>query len=173
MRYGRAIFEVFSEDAALELMLEDIDAARDLFKEAPEFLRFLSDLYIKKESRMLVVTTIFKKAGVSDFMTRAFSVMIERDRHKSIFQAITYAKKLAMERLGLAVADLTLAKEVHLEKIKGEIEKRMSDALDLKVECKLQIDPEIIGGFIIKHGDVIYDASIKGMLENMKKTMFS
>lgn len=55
--------------------------------------------------------------------------------------------------------------------IKDRIEKILSDTLKKKVVCETRVDPSLIGGAIVKIGDIVVDASVVGRLERMKEDL--
>ena len=52
---------------------------------------------------------------------------------------------------------------------KNVLQNRLEKILNKKVRLNFKIDLELVGGFIAKVGDTLYDASIKHQLELLKK----
>jgi F-type H+-transporting ATPase subunit delta len=57
------------------------------------------------------------------------------------------------------------------EKVRKQITDLISDVFKTKVELKENIDPEIIGGFILQIDDNYIDASIRNKLRKIKKEL--
>ncbi|MCU0408553.1 MAG: F0F1 ATP synthase subunit delta, partial [Bacteroidales bacterium] len=75
-----------------------------------------------------------------------------------------------MKHKGVTESLLTTAVRTD-DKIKGEISRFVSDKFNTKVELKDNVDPEIIGGFILRIGDKYIDASIRSKLRKISKEL--
>jgi F-type H+-transporting ATPase subunit delta len=73
---------------------------------------------------------------------------------------------------GITESVLTTAVRVD-DKVKKQITDLISDVFKTKVELKENIDPEIVGGFILQVDDNYIDASIKNKLRKIKKELIS
>lgn len=72
-------------------------------------------------------------------------------------------KELSDESEGYRNMEVTLVDDSHLE-----IKDKLSKLFGQKVSYNFKIDPSIIGGVIIRDGNIIYDASIKTQLNKLK-----
>ena len=57
------------------------------------------------------------------------------------------------------------------DKVKKQITDLISDVFKTKVELKENVDPEIVGGFILQVDDNYIDASIRNKLRKIKKEL--
>jgi F-type H+-transporting ATPase subunit delta len=57
------------------------------------------------------------------------------------------------------------------EKEKGVLSSRMGEILGREVTFDLQVDPSIIGGFIVRIGDTLIDGSIRQNLDSLGKNL--
>ena len=71
---------------------------------------------------------------------------------------------------GITESVLTTAVKVD-DKVKSQITELISDVFKTKVELKENIDPEIVGGFILQIDDNYIDASIKNKLRKIRKEL--
>jgi F-type H+-transporting ATPase subunit delta len=71
---------------------------------------------------------------------------------------------------GITESVLTTAVKVD-EKVKKQITDLISEVFKTKVELKENIDPEIVGGFILQIDDNYIDASIKNKLRKIRKEL--
>jgi F-type H+-transporting ATPase subunit delta len=76
--------------------------------------------------------------------------------------------ELRDEYLGIANVEVSAASEFTNEQ-KNVLQNRLEKILNKKVRLNFKIDLELVGGFIAKVGDTLYDASIKHQLELLKK----
>lgn len=52
--------------------------------------------------------------------------------------------------------------------LKTKLEQRLSSSTGHQVQLHSSVDPEIIGGLIVRHGDTLIDTSLRGRLESMR-----
>ena len=77
-------------------------------------------------------------------------------------------KRKSMRVAHAQVADRSLAEDLRVR-----LEKILSDASGMIIECEVDIDPRLMGGFVVEVGDRRFDSSIKGKLTRMKEDFFS
>ena len=75
-----------------------------------------------------------------------------------------------MKYKGITKSVLTTASKVD-EKVKKQISELISDLFRTKAELEEVIDPEIIGGFILRVDDNYIDASVRTKLNKIKKEL--
>ena len=56
-------------------------------------------------------------------------------------------------------------------KMLGEIQKMLEEKTGKKISLESKVNPEIIGGMVIRMGDSLYDASIANKLKKIKKEL--
>jgi F-type H+-transporting ATPase subunit delta len=54
-----------------------------------------------------------------------------------------------------------------------DIALRLGQALDKKVDIQVQVDPSILGGIVLRLGDRLIDASVKGRLDRLRAQLAS
>ena len=102
-------------------------------------------------------------------------MMLLVDKGRIIFLSEVCEQYLAAlrELKGIVLAEVTSVKELNEEQQRSVAEKakQLTGAND--VELKLTIDPNIIGGVIIKVGSQVFDASLRGQLRRISMRLNS
>jgi F-type H+-transporting ATPase subunit delta len=97
-------------------------------------------------------------------------VLVEYGR-MSILPAITTAfEELKAQDEGTLEANIIAASKPSATEVK-DLVKRLEAKFGKKVEARVSVDEEIIGGFKIIVGDTVIDASVKGQLQNLAYTL--
>ena len=116
-----------------------------------------------------------KKSGLEKAVTDAnpslinfLEALIERHRMPAIFRIRTEFQALWAEERRLLPVRLTSAIELD-ESILEDLGKRIGEQVDREIEVSSVVDPDILGGIVLRVGNVILDASIKNRLENLRK----
>ncbi len=164
--YARALFEVANEHDALDEIHEQLDAFADAMHENRDLAIFLFSPYFsvpeKKDGLERTVTDANR-----EFMN-FLEALVERHRMPAIFRIRTEFDALwEQERRRLPVR-VTSAVALD-DSIVQDIGERIGQQVDRQVEISSDVDPDIIGGLVLKVGNVILDASIKNRLEQLRK----
>jgi F-type H+-transporting ATPase subunit delta len=164
--YARALFEVGNEHDALDEIHEQLDAFADAMHESRDLAVFLFSPYFsvpeKKEGLKRTVSD-----GNEAFMN-FLEALIERHRMPAIFRIRNEFDALWEEERRHLPVRVTSAVELD-DSIVQNIGERIGEQVDRQVEISSDVDPEIIGGIVLKVGNVILDASIKNRLEQLRK----
>jgi F-type H+-transporting ATPase subunit delta len=168
VRYSRAIFQSALENKILDSVNQDMIFISEICKtdETREFLHSPIIPPSKKEN-------IFHKMleGNVEKITLSLIDLIVKNGRESFIPAI--ARNFIYETKkykGITDSVLTTAVKVD-DKVKNRITELISDIFKTNVELKENIDPEIIGGFILQIDDSYIDASIKSKLRKIKKEL--
>ena len=167
VRYSRAIFQSALEKKILDKVYQDMIFISEICKtETKEFLQSPIIIPSKKEA-------IFHKmlGGNVEDITLSLIDLIVKNGRETFIPAI--ARNFIHETKkfrGITESVLTTAVTVD-EKVRKQITDLISDVFKTKVELKENIDPEIIGGFILQIDDSYIDASIRNKLRKIKKEL--
>jgi ATP synthase F1 delta subunit len=164
--YARALFEVATERDALDEIHEQLDAFADAMRGNRELSVFFFSPYFsvpeKKDGLARAVT------GAHPAFNNFLQALIERHRMPAIFRIRTEFEALWEEAKKLLPVHVTsaIALDENLVRSLGE---RIGTQVDREVDVSSEVDPEILGGVVLRVGNVILDASIKNRLEQLRK----
>ncbi len=164
--YARALFEVAVEHDSLDEIHEQLGAFADAMNDNRQLATFFFSPYFSATE---------KKEGLKRAVTDAnpefqnfLQALIERHRMPAIFRMRTEFEALWDEERRLLPVSITSAVELDSETVEN-LGKRIGDQVDRQVEVSAEVDPEILGGVVLRVGNVILDASIKNRLEQLRK----
>jgi F-type H+-transporting ATPase subunit delta len=160
--YSDVMFELAEEAGLVEPVMDDLDAVAEVMKDEPEFLTLLTLGQVKEDEKAKMIRRVFK-GRVNDLTLDFLCVLAKRNRMNFVHGIGDRYQVLLDERKNLRRIEVTLAKEPtdeQLEKIKADIR----DALNAEIKLSVNIDPEILGGIIIKKGDLMVDNSVRTIL---------
>jgi F-type H+-transporting ATPase subunit delta len=164
--YARALFEVAVEHDSLDEIREQLDQFADALDENRQLASFFFSPYFSAEE---------KKDGLARAVTDAnpafanfLQALIERHRMPAIFRIRAEFIDLWDEAKRLLPVLITTAVELDSATVQN-LSKRIGDQVDRNIEMSTAVDPEILGGVMLRVGNVILDASIKNRLEQLRK----
>ncbi|MDH4201573.1 MAG: ATP synthase F1 subunit delta [Phycisphaerae bacterium] len=160
--YSDVMFELAEDAGLVEQVMDDLDAVAEVMKEEPEFLSLLTLGQVKENEKAKMIRRVFK-GRINDLTLDFLCVLAKRNRMNFVYGIGDRYQVLMDERKNLHRIEVTLAKEPtdeQAEKIKADIR----DALNAEIRLSVNIDPEILGGIIIKKGDLMVDNSVRTIL---------
>ena len=164
--WARALFEVAKEHDLLDQVREDLGAFVDALNENRDLMVFFFSPYFstqeKKDGLERAVT------GAEPVFMNFLEALIERHRMPAIFRIQARYEVLWEDERDLLPVEVTSA--VELDKaIVTSIGDRIGEQTKRTVELSSKVDPDILGGIVLRVGNVVLDASIRNRLEQLRK----
>ena len=171
-RYAKSLIELASEEGKLERIFEDIQHFKSA-SDVKDLALLLKSPIVGPEKKHTVFKKLFKE--IYDPMSFSFLEIILRKGREMFLPEIAeefLAQYKAIKHI--STVRLITATELTSEQLDSVKEKIKLSGLTLEnIELITQIDPNIIGGFVIEIGDKMYDASVIHKLEQMRKSFAS
>jgi F-type H+-transporting ATPase subunit delta len=164
--YARALFEVASERDVLDVVREQLGQFVDVLSTNHSLQTFFFSPYLSTEEKKDGLTRLID--GAEETFMSFLETLVERHRMPEIFHIRTRYEELwdaAMKRLPVEV---TSAVELD-ESIVRDIGERIGTQTGNKIELTSVVDPDILGGIVLRVGDFILDASIRNRLSQLRK----
>jgi ATP synthase F1 delta subunit len=160
------VFEVALEQDALDEIRDELGAFADALNESHDLAVYFFSPYFsvteKKEGLHKAVTE------ASPIIINFLEALIERHRMPAIFRIRSEFESLWEKERRLLPVRLTSAIALD-DSILKDLGKRIGEQVDRQIEVSSDVDPDILGGVVLRVGNVILDASIKNRLEQLRK----
>jgi ATP synthase F1 delta subunit len=164
--YARALFEVALDQDKLDEIHSQLGEFADAMHENADLRRFFFSPYFSTDEKK----DALKKAVVDaeePFMN-FLEALIERYRMPVIFRIRARFDQLWEEEHKLLPVQVTSAVELDKNTI-NEIGERIGEQVKREVELSSSVDPNILGGVVLRVGNFVLDASIRNRLEQLRK----
>jgi F-type H+-transporting ATPase subunit delta len=164
--YARALFEVATEHDSLDQIHEQLNQFADAMHENRQLATFFFSPYFSvTEKKDGLEKTV---QGADPALANFLQALIERHRMPVIFRIRTEFETLWDEARKLLPVQITSAVKLDSDTVK-QLGDRIGKQTDRQVEVSTDVDPDILGGVVLRVGNVILDASIKNRLEQLRK----
>ena len=167
VRYANSLLSSAIEKGSLDKVAKDMELVYSAIKSSPELSRTLSSPIIKAQIKSSVLDEIFKKKISKETMD-FLKFIVEKNRENLLESIVKKFLDLRDQKLGLINVNVKSAVELGEDQRK-KLKEKFEKLLNKKVRFDFTIDPDVIGGFVAKVGDTVYDASLKNQLEILKK----
>jgi F-type H+-transporting ATPase subunit delta len=164
--YARALFEVALDRHKLDEIHDQLGQFADAMDENLDLKRFFFSPYFstgeKKEALNGAVV------GADATFMNFLQALIERHRMPVIFRIRGRFDELWREQHKLLPVQVTSAVKLDDGTVK-QIGDAIGEQVGREVELSSNVDPEIIGGVVLRVGNFVLDASIRNRLEQLRK----
>lgn len=167
LRYAKAILNLAKESKSETAVNEDMLLILQTISENSDLEAMLNSPVIKSSNKIEVLNALFGKK-ISNISLGLFQ-LLEENKRIGLLKAI--AKKYAIIYdfdKHILEAKVTTAVPI-TDALEKQVLKKIVDLTGDKANLVNEVDPEILGGFILRVGDVQYDASIANHLNQLRK----
>lgn len=166
-RYAASLLEFAIQNNILDKVSSDIESAIHVVKQNPSLKRMLENPVIRSEIKVSVLEQIFRDK-ISKEALDFLLFVVKKKREDILYSILERFVELRDEKLGFVNVQVKVASEF-TDSQKAELQNKLQDLLKKKVRISYEVDEKIIGGFIAKAGDTIFNASIKHQLDLLRK----
>ena len=164
--YARALFEVAKEHGIVDETHDQLGQFAQALNDNRDLSVFFFSPYFSTEE---------KKEGLKKAVTGAppvfmnfLEALIERHRMPAIFRIKDRYQDMWEDARDLLPVQVTSAVKLDSSTVE-RIGDRIGEQTKRTVELSSQVDPDILGGIVLRVGNVILDASIRNRLEQLRK----
>lgn len=172
-RYASALFDLAREDGRVGEILGELQSFKEAQDKVPSLCKSLEDKEVPHRSKQQIIFEIAKMLRLSPLCQNALLLIIEKNRLELFGSIVESYRKMAEEFERMTHVRAQIANPLLVSTIKDRVEKILSDILKKKVVCETMVDSSLIGGAIVRIGDIVVDASISGRLAKMKEELLS
>lgn len=164
--YARSLFEVASEQGKLDTIKQQLDQFAQALHENRELAVFFFSPYFSAEEKKDGLHRAVE--GADPAVMNFLEALTERHRMPVIFRIRTDFEALYEKSNKLLPVTVTSAVELDAETVES-LGKRIGEQTGNEIELSSTVDPEILGGIVLRVGNFIMDASIRTRLEQLRR----
>ena len=169
IRYAQSFLDTSIEKNILANVSEDFEIIYNTIDKSDELYRAIKSPIIKGETKKLILFEIFGKIVSKDSM-EFLNFIIDKGREEILPEILEKFDFLKDEHDGVVKVGVTTAFDFSKEQ-RAQIQQKFESFLKKKTRLSYNVDPNLIGGFIAKVGDTIYNASMFHQLGLLKKQL--
>jgi F-type H+-transporting ATPase subunit delta len=164
--YSRALFEAARDKRRLDEVREQLAQFADAVDENRELAVFFFSPYFSTAEKQQSLGTLLD--GAEEVFLNFLSLLIENHRMPVIFRIRGEYERLWEEENRTLPVEITSA--IALDQATTEsLGRTIGERAGRKVTLAARVDPDILGGIIIRVGNSILDASIRNRLEQLRR----
>ncbi len=164
--YARSLFQVARERGRLDELREQLGQLTDALDEYRELAVFFFSPYFSSSEKQQSLSTLL--VGADEILVNFLTLLIENHRMPVIFRIRQEYERLWEEENRTLPVEITSAIELD-ENTTESLGRTIGERAGRTVTLAARVDPDIIGGIIIRVGNSILDASIRNRLEQLRR----
>ncbi|HEY7702329.1 MAG TPA: F0F1 ATP synthase subunit delta [Candidatus Limnocylindrales bacterium] len=169
-RYAEAAFEVAMRDGTLEAWRAELDLAAGVAGDQ-RALEVLANPAISADRRAGALEAMLG-GRVSAPVLNLVRLLLRRGRIEQLPRVAAEFRRLDDDRQGITHATATSATALTPDEIR-ELTQRLEQSTGGRIALDVQVDPDLLGGLVVRVGDRLIDGSVRGRLERLRNQLIS
>lgn len=170
--YAQALMSVARSNKLTEQVGEDVRSLLNLLQNSEDLRDFIANPFVKIEDKKAVLGKVVGE-NFNPFIRNFLMLLVDRRRILLIEEICQQYLTLLRELNQTVLAEVISAVELTEAQQQAVREKVIAMTNAVKVELDTKLDPDLIGGVIIKVGSQIVDASLRGQLRRLSLSLNS
>lgn len=169
-RYATALFELASERGELDRVEADLTDLEQALDGSPELGRMLRSPVAGREEQGQAMAALAERLSSSETTRGFLGVLAQKRRLAALPDVARQFKAMLAERRGEETAEVVSAVPLapaQLDELKASLAKRAGRAVNLTAS----VDPDLMGGLVVRLGSRMIDASLKTKLQQLELSM--
>lgn len=169
VRYAKAFFATAREKNLLDTFRTDVAVVMDVCQTSEDFMLLLESPIVKTSKKSALIQQIFE-GKVHEISLNFLLLIVQNKREVHIPGICRNFLDISSKDQNIKAAVLTTATEANpasIEKIKEILGKE----LNATIELTTRVNPDILGGLVLRVEDKQYDASVSTQLKKIKQTL--
>jgi F-type H+-transporting ATPase subunit delta len=169
-RYASALYELASEGKAVTKVEADLETLGEAIAQSDDLAALIRNPQVSREASAGAMAAVAKALKLSDLTGKFLGTMAANRRLAKLPETIRAFASIAAAARGEVTAEVTSAHPLsaaQLESLGDKLKAR--EGKDIKI--KASVDPELLGGLVVRMGSQQIDSSIRTRLNTLANAM--
>jgi F-type H+-transporting ATPase subunit delta len=168
--YAQALLSVAQSNGLLDRFTEEIKSLLGVLEESADLRDFIGNPVIKEDTKKAVLSRVLGD-DTHPFLANFIQLLIDKRRIQFLESVGRQFLALARGLTNTALAEVSSATELNDGQRQTVIDRVKTLTGANVVELKTTVNPDLIGGVVIKVGSQVFDASIRGQLQRLSLSL--
>ncbi|WP_299115528.1 ATP synthase F1 subunit delta [uncultured Winogradskyella sp.] len=166
IRYAKAVLSLATDQKSAEAVNSDMKSITSAIAQSEDLNQMLQSPVVRSSDKKAVLTSVFENANVTTI--NLIDTLISNKRLVLLNDVAASYTQLYDQMRGTQVATVTTAVPLTAD-LKTKVLAKVKELTGKEAEVENIIDESILGGFILRVGDIQYNASIANKLDKLKR----
>jgi F-type H+-transporting ATPase subunit delta len=169
-RYASALFDLASEQGFVTAVESDLDKLGEAIAATPDLAALIRNPQIGRDAAGQAMDSVAQVLGLSDLTRRFLGVLAANRRLAKLPEIVRAFGAIAAAQRGEVTAEVTSAHALSDDQLAALTEK-LKARQGREVKLKARVDPELLGGLVVRIGSQQIDSSIRTRLNSLATAM--
>jgi F-type H+-transporting ATPase subunit delta len=166
--YAKALMATAQAEGKVDVIVDQLESlVKDVLSKQPALSAAFVNPKISVESSVDLLDRVFGRA-MDPTLLKSLKVMARRRRLGMIASIQQAASRMRDEAQGRLQVQVTTAQALDASAL-NSLREKLKGMLNADVSLTNKVDPSVIGGLLVRIGDTVFDGSVDGQLNQMKK----
>lgn len=166
--YGNALFLLAKEEGALDAVKEDLETVHLALKKNPDYIKLLDTPALSKAEKLGLIEKAFSSLNYS--VTNLLKILCEKHLVYSFSNVFFTYSEMYDEFNGIEKVEAVTAVALTDEQI-IKIKEKLHFMTGKKIVLKNTVNPEILGGVMLRYSGIQLDGSVKTRLDTFARSL--
>ncbi|HEK85072.1 MAG: ATP synthase F1 subunit delta [Candidatus Saccharicenans sp.] len=167
-KYALGLVRALKTEPEFKVCLEQLQTLSAFMAEEEKINFALTSPFIPNSQKRKLLDDILPRLNFDPRVSNLLKILVENERMVWLKEIVSILPDIWYEQQGIETLEVNSAVELKDEE-KLELKEELERLERKPVRLIFKLNPEIIGGLLIKKGNIYYDVSIKGNLLKMKE----
>ncbi len=169
-RYAAALYALADENHALDATVAEMDGLGRLIEASADFRRLLDSPLIDVNQSSRAARAVLSAEGFSKMVQDFVGVVAANRRLRDLREIVHAFADLVAQKRGVITAQVSSAHPLS-DVQRQHLRARLIEAGYSNVNILEQVEPDLLGGMVVKIGARLYDTSLKSRLQRLQYAM--
>ncbi len=169
-RYATALFELARDSGALDRVAADLTRLAEMIGESADLRRLIRSPVVTRAAQGRAVEAVLEKAEL-DPLVRRFIGVVVANRRLFALEAIIAAFRADLARHRGEITAVVSTAQPLSDTQRTALDGALRRAIGSKVSIETKIEPELLGGLVVKVGSRMFDSSLRSKLQRLQLAM--
>jgi F-type H+-transporting ATPase subunit delta len=170
--YADALYRASLQQNRVDEIFEELESlVREVFHAAPEWEIFLSSGAIGRDRKAATIRAVFE--GRASELVANFLLVLNDHERLDILRAIIEAyRQIRDDKAGRMPVQVRSAVPLEGDQ-RDRLVQQLRDTFQKEPLLETQVDPDLLGGVVVRVGDWLFDQSVRSKLEDIRKQIIA
>ena len=169
-RYSQAVFELAREECQLDRLSGDVGRVRDAYASSEDLRTLIGSPVYTREEAERAITAIAERMGISRTLANTLALMAAKRRLFTLPLLLDRIDAMIDEENGVTEAEVMTARALTDSETR-QVRDVLHGKTGKEIRLTVSVDPDLIGGMVVRLGSRLVDSSIRTKLSNLRNIM--
>lgn len=170
VRYATALYALAEDNKVIDRVADDLSALQSMLDDSEELRRFIASPVVSRDDHLGGITALADRAELCDETRRFLGLVAQKRRLFALPGMIRAFQRQLARRRGETAADVISARPLN-ERQMADVAARLRQVVGNDVTVNASVDPDLLGGMVIRVGSRMVDNSLRSKLQRLSLSM--